>query len=149
KTQTKTCAFCHGAKCVRAMYAMLPEDSAEMVACHVLQCFFANNALSVQLAPIEQHLAETHVVFGCRQQTTTTGLKSTAVDKVAGRRTVVDFQLSGTWVKCVVGTKTCQFFRRHLEEGIFHLQRLENSLLKELAQRLTGHSLNQRTKHIS
>src|SRR5262249_51526726 len=82
--------------------------------------------LSIQLSPVDQHLAELRIVFGGAAQTTRTG--------IVFRRSGIRLLLQSLCCFPIVRSKTRNrgFGRR--KERVFHSQGVEYALLQELIE---------------
>src|SRR5437762_224181 len=95
--------------------------------------------MTVECAATLDHHQKAHIISGCAHQSATTGEEGYAPDVLRVGGCVDQFQPIGA---AVIRGETPQFLRRHVEPGIFHLERLENRLLQKLVEVLATDDLD-------
>src|SRR5262249_16606290 len=120
-----------------------PDAGIEMIGGHQLQRLAADDALAVERATVEQHLAEARIVHGGGDEPATAGFEPRL------RQRVVELNLliaPGIDVEGLRNAARVLFAGR--EAGLRHLQGRENALGQERAEALAADDLDDAAEHV-
>ena len=101
------------------------------------------DAHAVELAAVEQHLAEAHVVGGGRGQAAAAGEELGGLEVVGAAAEALRARPACRRGCSCRPARTGGLFGRHPERGVLHAERPEDALLQVLVERLAREHLDQ------